>query len=351
MFMKRLGVAAVLILCAFGAAASNFRAADQVYIPISGHAAGATGVFITDVFISNLSSDSVTVSVIFMPRIANVGGGDNPGEDLTTKIELGPNERKELLDIFPNTFGKPADVPIVGQLIFNACKKDADCGPDSQNSEGFSENFRPISVMSRIYQIPNGAGATPPTTGQDLPGVPWYSFVSSLQQDVNLDKVFITGFTHNGNPGQAGTYRSNVGIVNASQYSSTQVVARLYKNSLSEANKIAERAVDLGPLGNIQQGLSDLFPGVFPAQFGSNFFVTFEQRNNVATSNAPLDCDQGCPAFLVYGSVLDNASGDATTLESQYFVEMDPAALAALYPNGSGKGVLRRMVRKPSLAD
>jgi hypothetical protein len=43
--------------------------------------------------------------------------------------------------------------------------------------------------------------------------------------------------------------------------------------------------------------------------------------------------------------VLDNISGDATTMEAQYLKEMDPGALEILYPVGSGKGPLRRLVR------
>ena len=346
MFMKRLGVAAVLIVCAFGASASNFRGADQVYVPIAGHAEGATGVFITDAWISNLSGDDVDVSVIFQPRVSNVGFTGTPGEDIRGKITLRGNERKEFPDIFVNTFGKPADVAVVGQLIFSGCKKDTSCGPDTQDADGFSENFRAISVETRIYQVPKGAGTAPHTTGQLLSGIPWYNYVSSDQSNVNLDRIFITGFTHNGNPGQDGTYRSNIGLVNASQWNNTHIIVRLYKGTLADADRIAERDIELGPLGNVQFGFSDLFGStIFPAQFGSNFFVTVEQRQNSATPSAPLSCNLGCPAFLAYGSVLDNGSGDATTLESQYMKELDPAALLVIYPSSSGKAAIRRVAR------
>jgi hypothetical protein len=38
-------------------------------------------------------------------------------------------------------------------------------------------------------------------------------------------------------------------------------------------------------------------------------------------------------------------SGDATTLDAQYLIEMDPDALAIIYPKGTGKDILRRLVR------
>ncbi|HKR63283.1 MAG TPA: hypothetical protein VJZ00_06085, partial [Thermoanaerobaculia bacterium] len=227
------------------------------------------------------------------------------------------------------------------QLIFNGCKSGASCGPETQNENGVSPNFRPISVETRIYQIANGAPANAPTTGQLFSGIPWYNFVSQLQSGPQLDKVFITGITHTGNAGTAGTYRTNIGLVNASQYSSTTLVVKLYQGRLNDADKKGETPVDLGPLGNVQPGFAQLFPN---APFGGNYFVTVEQRNSIPTADAPSTCTQGCPAFLAYGSVLDNISGDATTLEPQYLVEMNPDALIIIYP-GAGKTSIVRSVR------
>ncbi|HYO78609.1 MAG TPA: hypothetical protein VE010_19270, partial [Thermoanaerobaculia bacterium] len=79
--MKKLTVAAALMLCAAGASASNFRAADQVYIPIAGHVAGANGTFVTDVYLSNLSSEPVTVSVIFQPRSPDLPADGSVGTE------------------------------------------------------------------------------------------------------------------------------------------------------------------------------------------------------------------------------------------------------------------------------
>jgi hypothetical protein len=336
MFMRKLGIAA-LVLCAFGASASNFRAADQVYVPVAGHLSGSSGTFITDAFVANLSADSVDVAVIYVPLGTNEGGNTPVLEELRGKITLRGYERKEYLDIFANALGKNTGF---GMLVFNGCKANTSCGPETQDEDGYSENFRPISVQTRIYQITQ-AGANPPTTGQLFTGIPWYNFVSELQSNVDLDQVFITGLTQTGNAGQAGTFRSNIGVVNASEYSRTEIVFRLYQGTLTEADKKGEKVVTLGPLGNQLYGFSQLFPGVT----GSNFFVTVEQRNSVGVNNPPSSCDRGCPAFLAYGSVLDNVSGDATTMEAQYMKEMDPEALAIVYPLGSGKGPLRRLVR------
>jgi len=346
MFMKKLGVAAALMLCAFGAFASNFRGADQVYIPAAGHAAGSSGTFISDVYLSNLTSDEVDISVIYQV----VGENGGTGTEFKNVISLKGFERKEFLDFFRSALNVQGNA--FGQLIFNGCKKGTSCGSDTQDpNTGISPNFRSISAESRIYQIPGEGSGLPPATqritGQLFSGIPWYHFVSSLQSNSGLDKVFITGVTQTGLAGAVGTVRTNIGVVNASQFSRTTIKLTLYQGTMTDADKKKEATVTLGPLGSTSpKGIGELFGTEFT---GSNYFVVVEQTNSTAEgSDVPAACGgQGCPAFLAYGSVLDNASGDATTLESQYMKELGPEAIAAIYPStqGSGKTLMRRSVR------
>lgn len=332
--MKKFAVAAAMMLTAVSASASNFRGADQVYLPIAGHLQGSSGTFISDVYLANLTADSVEVSVVYAP-FGPTGGA---GSDFPKQITLGPYERKEFKDFFLSGLNLSSGF---GQLIFNGCKAGGNCGPSNQNPDGVSPDFRAISVESRIYQIANNAPANPPTTGQLFSGIPWYNFVSQLQSNVGLDKVFITGFTQTGQAGNAGTFRSNVGLVNASQWSSTTFVVTLYQGGIAAANKKGEYQTTVGPLGVVQPNFADIFPGVT----GSNYWVTVEQRNSAPVGTPPSGCTQGCPAFLAYGSVLDNVSGDATTLEAQYLLPLDDDALLVIYPSSSGKAPIRRSVR------
>lgn len=335
--MKKLGVAAALSLCALSASASNFRGADQVYVPAAGHLAGGSGTFLSDVFVSSLeTTDEVDVSIIYAPTTGLPGGI----VEKKNAFRLRAGERKELIDVFPSVLGIQSGL---GQLIFNACLAGADCGPATQDADGFSPFFRSISVESRIYSIPPNTtlAQKPPTTGQLFSGIPWYMFASSLQAGNKLDKVFMTGVTQTGSVNEPGTYRSNLGLVNASQYSTTTLVATLYQNDMTAANKKGEYTTTLGPLGHIQVNVATAFPGFT----GSNAFIVVEQRNNVPTGDAPSSCVQGCPAFLAYGSVLDNVSGDATTLEPQFFAPLSEDAIAVIFPSGSGKSGNRRSVR------
>ena len=335
--MKKLAVAAALTLLAVSASASNFRGADQVYIPAAGNFQGASGRFVSDVYLANLSGDEVEVSVIFQ----QIGAGGGSGTEFKNVITLRGFERKEYKNFLQSALGLNAGNEF-GQLIFNGCLKGADCGPATQNQDGVSPNFRAISATSRVYSFATGPGADSSlTTGQLFTGIPWYHFVSSLQAVNGLDKVFIQGLRQTGNPGTKGTFRSNIGLVNASQYSESTLVVTLYQGTLTAADRKEAYEVVLGPLGNIQVGFSQAFPNFT----GENYFVTVEQRNPQAVPGAPSSCVLGCPAFLAYGSVLDNGTGDATTLEATYLSALSDAAITVIYPSSSGKAGVRRSVR------
>ena len=208
--LKFFGVAAIFALCAATAMATNFRAADQVYVPAVIHAVGGSGTFLSDVFISNVTTDPVAVSVIYCS-----GQSGCPGTSSTTfpnLITLQPQERRTLVDFvgLPQAQGGLGMTSGFGQVVFNGCKANTSCGSDTQDANGVSPNFRNISVETRVYSIPPGTALTdatkPPTTGQLFTGYPWYNFVSSDQAANGLDQVFITGITQNGAPGTAGTF-------------------------------------------------------------------------------------------------------------------------------------------------
>jgi len=334
--LRNISVLAALAVCAFHAMASNFRISDQIFVLAAGKVAGGSGTFISDVFISNMTTDTVTISVILSSGSA---GTQQYFNDL---FDLGPGERKEFVDFFVSALGLPNGF---GQLIFNACKKGENC-ISSQDANGVSPHFRSIAVQSRIYSIPPNTtlAQNPPTTGQLFAGIPWYNFVSSDLTGVGLNKAFITGLRNTG-PGP-GTYRGNVGVVNGSQFSSTDIVITLRNGK--DGAQLGQTVKRLGPLGHLQFGVGSEFPS-FTGPTATNAYIEVEQRNNTPTPDAPQSClPDGCPAFFIYGSVLDNTSGDATTLEPMYMKALSDTAIKAIYPltNNTGQIVLRRAVRR-----
>ena len=311
---KHLGVAAAIMLVAFGAMASNFRVADQVYIPVAGHVQGGSSLFVSDVFISNLTTDQVSVSVIYGQQ-----NGKGAFQTFPNVITLNSNERKEFVDFFPTVL--PSISGPFGLLVFNACKAGADCTPDPVNGE--NANFRQISVESRIYAIPvGGSPSISPTVGQDMPGIPWYNFVSSNEANAGLAKVFISGFRTNT------AYRGNIGVVNASQFSSTQIIATL-RNGSDGTQVGTQHVFNLAPLTFEQPSLTSAFGSVGS---GTNLWVELQQGTSTPTSDAASNgCADGCPAYLAFGSVLDNQTSDPTTLEAQYEQALNQLQIACIY--------------------
>jgi hypothetical protein len=87
----------------------------------------------------------------------------------------------------------------------------------------------------------------------------------------------------------------------------------------------------LAPFGHTQILISVLFPS-FTGSTATNAYVTVEQTNTIPTSDAVANgCTTGCPAFFSYGSVLDNLSGDATTLEPQFLKPLTDAAINCVF--------------------
>jgi hypothetical protein len=299
----RFGVVVAVLMTAVASQASNFRAADQVYLNIAGKVAN----FKTDIDISNLSSDTVVVTMLLMQGANTAVAAPQTN---FPPITLAPNERREIIDFFPTALGLESGL---GQVLFNACKQGSDCGGTDQSG------FRNISVESRIYAV----DASGNTRGQNFPGMPWYLYMTIVRavdqtglDRTNLGNAFVVGLRQTGAPGQAGTFRTNLGFTNASQFSTAVLTARIFD---SRGAQIDVNTVTLGPLGQAQPALSALFPGAT----GSGLWMTVEQTGVIPTpgaSNPAVGCLNGCPGFFTYASVLDNATEGPTTLESQFFV-------------------------------
>jgi hypothetical protein len=316
--VKQLAVTAAITLFAGAAMASNFRAADQVYVPAAGHLSSASATFVSDIFISNLSDDSVDVSVIF----AAGSGAQTPFPKVVTLL---PRERRELRDFFKNNLNLTNNL---GQLIFNGCKANSDCTPDP--TTGLNSNYRNISVETRIYSVntPNADTNTlntAPTTGQLFSGIPWYNFVTSDASGAGLDKVFITGVRN------TDQYRTNMGFVNASQFSTTTLTATLFS---STGAQLGQNSFTLPPLGSVQTkvGGGSLFPSFVQAATSTGAYVIVQQGGTTPTSDAAANgCTSGCPAFFAFGSQLDNQTNDPTTLEPQFLQPLTANAITCIY--------------------
>lgn len=301
-----LGVLSMLMF-ASAASASSFRAADIVYLPAVARLQGAGGAFFkTDVTITNTSTSRVVVQVAYVE-----GSGDNSTapNTLVTLPTFLPGERRELIDIAQSALNRQT---ANGYLIFFSCREGGNCTSCDTNP-GDCLN---ITVQGRIYNDTSGG-----TFGQSFPGIPWYSYAALTSTTQGTDRLSINGVRNNAN------YRTNVGLVNASQFSSTVLRLRLFNNS---GTQVGEMDQTLGPLGRVQLPVTQV-----AAAFSGDGYITVEQISATPTSGQT----DAVPGFFAYGSLLDNRTSDPTTLEAQFNV---PLPFDCVY----GSKAQRRMVRR-----
>jgi hypothetical protein len=333
--MKRsLRVMAVFsfLLLAIPAVASNFRAADVVYLNAAGRLAGAGGaLFKTDVVITNVSNAAVDVDAVFLEP---TGGGDLRGSFDTDFVAIGtlqPGNSVLIEDIVQTTFGKSAHF---GHMIFYSCRVGGNCNDCDANPA----DCLPITVQGRVYDD----GDPGRTVGQLFSGLPWYSYISTAVSQHGLDTAWITGIRQDA-AGAIPGYRSNIGVVNASEYSSTVIRVRLFRNN---GTLFGSANVSLGPLGHRQQNVAAA--AMFPGFTGVGYAVL--DQISVTPTN-PDDPDEfirsGAPGFFAYGSVLDNATNDPTTLEAMYPVQLDFNQVYAPKTGDDAAPQPRRLVRRP----
>lgn len=304
---KHIVLGALLTLTAMTASANNFRAADLVYLPAVASAPGAGGSFFkTDVFISNLSTFPVVVDIAFAPT----GGGDNTSSLLPAnmrRITLAPGQRREVIDILQSQFGRTG----IGQMLFFACREGGNCA----DCDDDASDCQLITVQGRIYT--EGGGAACPgnaalcTFGQLFSGIPWYNFASgdALSTSLGYDSVFMAGIR------QTTTFRSNVGVTNASTDYSMVLRVSLFSNA---GQPVGTTNLTLQPLGHIQANIANLFAG-----FTGNGYVVVDQLSFTRVTPVTEPPNQTpIPGFFAYASLLDNASNDPTTLESQFTEEL-----------------------------
>lgn len=307
--------AVTILLLAPDAHAQAFRAGDQVFLPAIGSVTNANGIFASDVALSNLTADDIAVSVTF----TQVNTGNPVPQRFPGVVHLKARQRLEFSDFTRSTL----HVDGVGMAVFNGCKEGANCAADAAG-------YRGISVESRIY---SSAFANGPTVGQDLPGIPWrQTATSDVACCAGLQTLQIVGI-------RASTqWRTNIGLVNASEFSSCYLVVSLYDGT--DGGLRDQVPVRLGPLENLQQSVVAMFPKLADwsrlnrGRSVTNAVVTITQGGITPTADAVANgCPAGCPAFLAYGSMLDNQTNDATTLEAQYVYELAPATLGAPTPS------------------
>lgn len=330
--MKKLSLltVVVLMLVASSALASNYRVADTVYLPavIKGPGA-ANSNWRTDVWISNLTNDRVAIDVAFAPTAVNGVPQDNRNITQQQNLKrlptiLNPNQRLEVVDILGTVFNVGDNPGASGFLIFFGVRENG----TNVDCEAANNDCRQISVEGRIY---TGTGAS--SFGQEIAGIPWYSYISADAASVGLDTAFIVGLRNNGD------FRTNIGLLNASQYSTTTIRVRLFNQDGTQFG--SDFTQNLPPLSHIQLNLIAMFPG-YSASGG---WVNLEQISWDPTNPNDPNFGDGLPGFLAYGSLIAQTSNDPTYLETQFPRTFSDLQIECIF-NPAGKAARKHPVRR-----
>lgn len=306
-FRKLLIGAATTMMFASVAAANTYRAADLVYMPAVARTAGGAGTFFkTDVVIANLSNDTIQVDVVYLPT-GNSRDNRSGLDNFVTLPNLAPGERRVIDDFMKASFNLDE---ANGHALFFACRAGGNCNDCDANGG----DCRLISVTGRIYNE-TSAG----TFGQLFPGLPWYSRSSLDDVGFDSDRVLINGIRNEGTAGVSG-YRTNIGLVNFASYTSTTVQLTLFN---SQNQQIGQANVTLAPLAHHQQNVTALFPG-----FTGTGYIRARQTSATPASGE----EENINGFFAYGSLIDNRTGDPTTLESVFEIELPLDCLVGSKP-------------------
>ena len=225
------------------------------FIPAAAVAAGAQGAFFqTDVEINNRGTGEAQVSFRWLPR-----GEDNSEPLQSEPIMLAPGESLRYENVLAELF---------------------DLVPDSLGALKLEASTESVIGMSRTYNIP--AGETIGTFGQGLPAVRATDMIMGTEP---RRIIFLSGDRDS---------RANVGCVNGSN-----APVRIHIGMFDDEGTFLEtRTMDLAPYSNDQ--INRVFRDYQPV----NGYVDVWTESDDAL-------------YYCYGSVLDNATSDPTTVPPQ----------------------------------
>jgi len=226
---------------------------DTTFIPAAALAAGLEGSFFqTDVDLNNVGSTDLTYELLWLPR-----GADNSDPVSSDTFSLAPGAGVRYANVLDEVFGLEPDQ--VGALAIEA--------------SGFD-----LLAMSRTYNLPSAKVAG--TFGQELPGIPADRMITAGERK---RIIFMN---------ESDDIRSNVGCQNGSDHA-VRVFIELFN---AEGESLETRTMDLAPYSNNQ--VTRVFRNYAPITAGYVDVWT-------TTADAAIYC---------YGSVLDNATSDPTTV-------------------------------------
>ncbi len=326
---KGVGLLIALILAALPAAAS-WQAAELIYVPAVAHTEGAAGSeWRTDLFITNMDDVNMDVAMVYLPsglvdngfrfsdRSTWLGPREDQGFGFVNEAlaDIPPNGTVVLRDVVGEYWVEQAGLGGLGAMVIFAYEA------GTLEDDGTKVDALAIA-NARIFNdttvwVPEGHGFVeePATYGQGMPGVAWYNLADPAAVTEDVDYSYMVLVAGEENP----RYRFNVGVLNASDPQTTITIALqpFQANGEPYLNEDENPIVSLQvvpPLAHLQ------FFRVFNTWGLENIEPSMVKVSFVAwASNNP----DPVPAFATYGSLVDDVSGDPTTVMGSFGMPYD----------------------------
>lgn len=336
-------------------AGASFQAAELIYVPAVAQTEGVLdSEWLTDLTVTNVDDVAIDVAMIYLPS----GLQSNAGRFIDRTTWLGGREEEgfgyideRLADIPPN--GTVVLRDVVGahwleQSGLNGLGAMVVFVYEAGTLEDDGTNVPALAVVNaRIFNQtfawrpdPEGHGflREPTSYGQTIPGVAWYNLAdpAAVSEETDFSFMVLTGGEENAD------YRFNLGVLNGSdpQTSITITLQAFQSDGEPYVNDDGDPLVavqTVPPLAHLQ------WFRVFSSLWGID--VAEESMIKVSFLGWASSSPDPVPAFIAYGSVIDDASNDPTTIMGSFAFPFD---VQCMFPDEGGEGVSSSVARRTS---
>lgn len=349
------GVVFVAVALTALTAGASFQAAELIYVPAVAQTEGSNNAeWKTDLTVTNVDDVAIDVAMVYLPsglqsnagrfvdRSTWLGGREDEGFGFVEErlADIQPNGTVVLRDVVGAYWLEQSGLNGLGAMVIFAYEAGT-LEDDGTNVPALAvANARIFNETSVWQPDPDGHGfiATPASYGQTMPGVAWYNLAdpAAVTDETDFTFMVLTGGEENDD------YRYNVGVVNGSdpQTAITIAIQAFQPDGEPYTNDDGDPLVALQtvpPLAHLQWfrvfsslwGLQDVEASIIKVSF-------------VAWSSSS---PEPVPAFVAYGSMINDASNDPATIMGSF---ADPFDVECMFPSGGGEGAGVRVGRRTS---
>jgi hypothetical protein len=354
--LVRGALATVAALLTVSPAMASFQAADLIYIPAVAQTTGSgTSDWKTDLYITNVDEVAIDVAMVYLPSglVSNasfftdrtywLGGREEDGFGFIDESlkDIPPNGTVVLRDLIAEYWVDQSGLNGMGAMILFAYEADTLEDDGTRVYRNAVANARIFNDTVKWERDPNGHGfiEVPGSFGQSMPGVPWYNLAdaAAVGEDFDFSFMILVGGE------ETDDFRYNLGVLNASD-PQTQITVALEP---LQANGEPYEDENGDPLVTLQT-----VPILAHLQWYRAFSTLWDldevevamiKVSFVAWASTAPD---PVPTFITYGSLIDEANDDPTTILGSFAYPYDVECMwdGGGTPAGAKTG---RITRRP----